>query len=390
MRAHEIFIGDNWSEVLSILPVDLETSARACGAVQRLRNVPSAGNLLRMILAYALSDFSLKDTSAWAKADSIAALSSQALHYRLKNGEKWLEYLLGQLLFQDRPTAPTDLEMSIVDATVISGPGSKGTDWVVHTVMDPIAGRFRSVELTDAKGAETFLRHTVNPGEVVLGDRMYGTARGIEFVVNAGADPLVRVNRRTLKICDMNKQRIYLQSFEPHIAKGEIFSLQVLIPVPPDMTERKNKAWDLKVAKSWIPARIVGCRTEKDVTWVLTTVGHERLSDKAVLQLYRLRWQVELLFKRLKSLLHLDDLPTRAGPISKSWLLARLLAAAIAQLLVSPTGLFSPPRGRGQRAGFKSQRLVEIPRHSLGPENSCPWKRSLASHNQSEEPLHAR
>lgn len=149
--------------------------------------------------------------------------------------------------------------------------------------MDPVAGQFRSVELTDAKGVETFLRHIVNPGEVVLGDRMYGTARGIEFVVNAGAHPLVRVNRRTLKICDPNKQRIYLQSFEPRIAKDESFSLEVLIPVPPDMTGKRCKAWDIKDAKSWISARVVGCRTQKDVTWVLTTVREERLSDKAVL-----------------------------------------------------------------------------------------------------------
>jgi hypothetical protein len=390
MKAQEIFVGDKWSEVLSILPVDLEASARACGAVQRLRNVPGAGNLLRMMLAYALSDFSLKDISAWGRADGIAALSSQALHYRLRRGEKWLEHLLAQILFQNQPMESTDEKMSVVDATALTGPGSKGTDCVLHTVMNPITGRFRSVELTDAKGAETFLRHIVNPGEVVLGDRMYGTARGIEFVVNAGADPLVRVNRRTLKICDTNKQRIYLKSFEPHLAKGEVVSLQVLIPVPPDMTGRKNKAWDLEEAKSWIPARVVGCRTEKDVIWVLTTVSKDRLSDKAVLQAFRLRWQVELLFKRFKSLLHLDELPTRDGPILKSWLLARLLAAAIAQLLVSPTGLFSLAQGRGPRAGVKPQRLVKIPRHSVGLENSNPRKRSLASHNQSGEPHYAR
>lgn len=390
MRTQEIVVGEKWSEVLSMLPADLEASARACGAVQRLRNVPSAGNLLRMMLAYALSDFSLKDISAWARADGIAAMSSQALHYRLRNGEKWLEYLLGQLLFQDRPMESTDLKMSIVDASVITGPGSKGTDWVAHVVMDPVAGRFRSVEVTDAHGAETFLRHIVNPGEVVLGDRMYATARGIEHVVNAKAYPVVRVNRRTLKICDLHKQRIYLQSFEPHMTVGQMLSLDVLIPTPPDMTGKRNRAWDLTEARSWIPARIVGLRTEKDVIWVLTTASREMLSDEAILKLYRLRWQVELLFKRLKSLLHLDALPTRNGPISKSWLLARLLAAAIAQLLVSPTGLFSPPRGRGPRAGFKPQRLVEIPSHSMGTENSDPWKRSLASHNQSGDPRYAR
>ena len=60
------------------------------------------------------------------------------------------------------------------------------------------------------------------------------------------------------------------------------------------------------------------------------------------MQLYRLRWQIELFFKRLKSLLHLDALPSRRGPTAKSWMLARLLAAALAQRLVQPAGPLSP------------------------------------------------
>ena len=382
MKRHDVFSNDKWKEVLSVLPRDLEESARTCNAVARLRNVPSAANLLRVILAYALSDLSLKDTAAWAKADGIARFTGQAFHYRLQNSEKWLEHLLGQLLFQDRPENPTPFPLRVVDGSVITGPGSKGTDWVAHVIVDPISGQFRSVELTDAKGAETFTRHGFNSGEVVLGDRMYATARGIESVVSQGAYPVVRVNPHSLKICDLHKKRFHLESFESHVVEKGIFSLEVLIPTPPDMTGKKSKAWDLSKAKSWIPARIVGGRTKKGVIWVLTTLSREQLGDEAVLKLYRLRWQVELLFKRLKSLLHLDALPTKDGPISKSWLLARLLAAAIAQVLVDPTGFFSP-RGslRRPRIGLKSQCLVKIPGSTVGTQSSDLRKRGLATHN---------
>jgi len=75
---------------------------------------------------------------------------------------------------------------------------------------------------------------------------------------------------------------------------------------------------------------------------VLTTVPKKLLSTAAALELYRFRWQIELLFKRLKSLLHLDTLPSRQGPTAKSWMLARLLAAALAQQLVQPSGPLSP------------------------------------------------
>jgi len=78
------------------------------------------------------------------------------------------------------------------------------------------------------------------------------------------------------------------------------------------------------------------------IIWVLTTVTDDRLTAIDVLELYRLRWQIELSFKRLKSLLHLDTLPSRRGPTAKSWMLARFLAAALAQKLLDPDGSLSP------------------------------------------------
>jgi hypothetical protein len=356
MRAQDVFANDNRTRILSLFPQDLEETARSCGAVERVRNIPCAANLLRMILAYALSDLSLKDIAAWAKADGIANLTYQAFHYRLPRAQKWLECLLGRLLFQNRPENPTEFPLRMVDGSVITGPGSKGTDWIAHMIVDPISGRFTSVEVTDAKGAESFTRHPMNPGEIVLGDRMYATARGIDYVVNNGAYPVVRVNLNTIKICYLDKRRINLQLLETLIREKGTISLDLLIPTPPDMTGKKNNTWDIKDAKSWIPVRIVGGRTKKGVIWVLTTLSRKQLSDEAALKLYRLRWQVELLFKRLKSLLHLDALPSREGPISKSWLLGRLLAAAIAQALVKPTGLFSPRRRVGRpRLNLQSQ-----------------------------------
>ena len=40
---------------------------------------------------------------------------------------------------------------------------------------------------------------------------------------------------------------------------------------------------------------------------------------------YRLRWQIELAFKRLKSLLHIDLVPTRTAQASRGWLLTHLI-----------------------------------------------------------------
>ena len=116
----------------------------------------------------------------------------------------------------------------------------------------------------------------------------------------------------------------------------------IVLPVPPKPT-KSRKTWDTSKAIAWIPARAVASRTRSgEVIWILTTLTVAELPTLAVMGLYRLRWQIELFFKRLKSLLRLDTLPSREGPTAKSWVLARLIAAALAQQLVQPSGPLSP------------------------------------------------
>jgi hypothetical protein len=66
-------------------------------------------------------------------------------------------------------------------------------------------------------------------------------------------------------------------------------------------------------------------------TWmrVLTNVGTERLSKSQVLLAYRLRWQIELFFKELKSYGNLHRFCTRKKSIAEGLLWASLCTAAL-------------------------------------------------------------
>jgi IS4 transposase len=59
---------------------------------------------------------------------------------------------------------------------------------------------------------------------------------------------------------------------------------------------------------------------------------------------YRLRWQIELAFKRLKSLIKVDLLPTRTEAGGRSWILAHLILALLTED-ISQDFLESPPSG---------------------------------------------
>jgi hypothetical protein len=229
-----------------------------------------------------------------------------------------------------------------VDATVINGPGKKAVQWRAHVQIDPSTGGFRAVELTDDSGGEKLGRHHFRAGEVVLGDRAYATARGVHSVRKADAHVIVRFNPGNLRTCDKRGRRIYLAEKEGQIPPVGAVEYNILIPVPPKPT-KSHKIWKSAKAIAWIPARAIASRTRVgEVIWILTTLDAAQMPTVAAMGLYRLRWQIELLFKRLKSLLHLDTLPSREGPTAKSWMLARLIAAGLAQRLVHPSGPLSP------------------------------------------------
>jgi len=60
-----------------------------------------------------------------------------------------------------------------------------------------------------------------------------------------------------------------------------------------------------------------------------TSLAADGYPATEVLAVYRLHWQIELAFKRLKSLLRMDRLPTHTPQASRSWLTAHLIMALL-------------------------------------------------------------
>ena len=178
MESRPIYGDDEWRYVETILPSDLELSAREMGALVRCRNVPSAMALLRMALAYAVSDLSLKDVAAWAGSLGLARITGPGLFYRIREAETWLQWVLAQTLERDVPgELLKGLRMRIVDATVITGPGAVGTEWRAHLIVDHLTGKFNAVQLTDDHVGEGFRRHPIKAGGRVAQMRFVSTCR---------------------------------------------------------------------------------------------------------------------------------------------------------------------------------------------------------------------
>ena len=335
---------DMWEYIESIMPGDLGKIAEETGALVRRKGVGSAVELLRIILMYGVTDLSLKATAAWASATGIGRLSSVALFYRVRDSREWLSRLVaGMLQVQAAPSACSGLNVSIVDATVLVGPGAKGTEWRLHTGIDPVTGHINSVKLTDASVGESYSNYPIRAGDVVVGDRAYALATGIAHVHKRGGYTVARANLHSIRLCRRDGSIFQPLSEVSKIPKVGVARYDILIPTPPAKRSRSHKPWKLTDASDWIPARLLAVRTHKNTfIWVITTVPESMASDVVIMELYRVRWQIELEFKRLKSLLGLDAVPSRRGPTAESWILARILAAILVEELLRDSGVFSP------------------------------------------------
>src|SRR5438874_4568305 len=181
---------DDWPFLLSLLPPDLEVTARQWGALQRQRGVGSAAALLRLAFAYACGGLSLQATATWAREAGVAQLSAVALFYRLRAAADWCGHLLAQQLAKRAALRweqlPVALRLCLIDATTVRCPGSSAADYRLHLQLDLATLTITALTWTEASGGESLRHAALAPGEVVVGDRGYAHRPGSATVAAAG------------------------------------------------------------------------------------------------------------------------------------------------------------------------------------------------------------
>jgi len=359
----EIILEEQWQYLLSFLPPaeELEASSRSWGAIVRRRSIDSPQQLLRLIMAYGLCGLSLRQTAAWAEAIDLASLSDVAVLKRFRASANWIGHLLGvKLAERAAPTPGVNGRLRLVDATTISSPGSAGTDWRLHLCFDLKRLAITEAQLSDASGAETFKRFGFSPGDIVIGDRGYAHRSALAALLGEQTDFIVRLPWATVPLEERSQGEPFdlltaLRSVEEAAAgdfpvqfradrrKGSAVFPARLVAV------RKSEAAASEARKKLLRksskrGKPTDPRSFEAATYVilLTSLDTEQLSAQHVLDLYRFRWQIELCFKRLKSLLHLDQLPAKDSELARTYLLSKLLAAVLLDDFTTDYLSFSP------------------------------------------------
>ena len=354
-----------WQAIESHLPEDFEALAKEHKVIEvqygeGVAKIRTASALLRLVLLHAGVGLGMRQTVALVAASGGPDISHVTLHKKERLSASYLAALVGRLTSMSAETAPerwAGYELALVDGSSFCEPGAEGTSARIHLQLRLSDLAILAVSAEDASVGETFKRFPWREGQLALGDRGYANPPGVATVVRQRADVLVRVNRAALPMYmpDATGERVNVMEF--------MRSLKGYMPREKRVVVR-SREHGLDVVGRLIAVRLPESQAEKARAWVrrelgskatatdleaahyvvlFATVPVERMSVGMCLELYRLRWQVELAFKRWKSLCAFDHVPNHRDDTILTWLYAKLLLAVLMQRMASGDRALFPP-----------------------------------------------
>ena len=369
-------IDEDWAVLRSFFPDNWEVLAQTTDALKGLRKDKSAESLMRTMLIHVGCGYSLRETVVRARRANLAQLSDVALLKRLRKCAPWLHQMCCSLFEERLEGIPSGISpaMHILDASIISEPGKTGSQWRLHYCLSwpSLTCDFFKLTPVEGKGnGESFCQFPVIAGGYYLADRGYSAPSGIRHVSENGAHLAVRLNPDAVRLLSADGQLFPLIEKLQTVSKpGLIAEWDITVADSADrlaaigrlcVIRKTEEAFQLAKAKLERKAQKNNTTLRPETleyakfVMVFTTFPRESFPAVAVLDWYRLRWQIELVFKRFKQIAQLGHLPKYDPESSKAWLYGKLVVALLTEKIMAHAERFSP-------WGYDMQR-VSHPQH---------------------------
>jgi len=343
------------------LPEKYEEECENQGAVRRWRGVKNAADLMEIMMLHLLNGTSLLETSVIAHTAKLGEMSDVAFMKRLSQSKEWFMWICQKLVSRsienyEQPTWVGGKTVVAVDATDVVEKGRSRRTYRLHYMLDVFKMASEQCKITEQSVGETLVNFEMKPDMVVIADRMYSNVKGMAHCLNAGADFILRMRKNSFKTCDSNGKTLNLLDIFKQLKTGEHADLLtfavskngVRVPVricakrkTPEQVEKTMKKLKYRERKG----RISNEAKLFNEYFVVVTSLDGTISAEQILSAYRLRWQVEIYFKRLKSLLDFGELPKKRPENSLAWLNGKLMVALLIESVISKS--FSPDEQSG-------------------------------------------
>ncbi len=355
-------VDEDWDLLVSFFPSNWKDLARRSGALKGLRQDKSEEHLLRVLLLHVGCGFSMRETVVRAKQAKLAQLSAVALFKRLRKSRDWLQQLC-QALFEERGLqtgSPSKGGLRLIDSTLVKEPGKTGSLWRIHYSFRWPTLKCDYFKITAVEGngnGESLRQFPLRPQDYILADRGYCQATGIHFAASKKADVMVRLNPDGIRLQTQTGAALELaQRLESITKTGQITQWEVWLPLeahPPLAARlcviRKSQAAAARAQKKLQRrASKQGAALQPQTllyanyVMVLTTFPPETFPPALILESYRFRWQIELVFKRFKQIAQLGHLPKYDQESAKAWLYGKLFVALLTEKLIQHASALSP------------------------------------------------
>jgi DDE family transposase len=354
---------------LQELPEDYRELAIEFKAFTRPRKIKTPAQLMQIVMGYCGIDQVLREAAGnFTLLEE--RISDTAIHNRLKACVPWVKALLSRILGAAAgPLLEGHLRFLIADGSTVQGPGAKGTWYRLHLAIDLVKLHLVHVVVTDEHEGEHLDHYPLQEGDVVVVDRGYNQAQRWVDHADRGVSLVVRYNPHGLNLYDAAGKKIdFREAFQETTATEQCLPVRVRTQnrafieghlharrLPPAQAAEARRRARREAKKA---GRQIRHRTLALAEWVLifTTLPPTVLPTATIMALYRVRWQVELVIKRLKSILNIDRLRARKdGLLAELYLHGKLLYAWVVE-----------KRAR-RRCGEDWNRLDQ-------PRRATPWR----------------
>ncbi len=327
----------------------METRANA-----RLRGFRSVDALMRTLLLHVTRGYSLRETVVRARMAQLGKVSDVALLKRVRSAEEWF-YTLCVALLQEQGIvmlqAPSQLRLWMVDSTTIKEPGKTGSLWRVHYSFRVPELRCDNFTLITTKGVgtgDTLTQFLIAPGDHLIADRGYCYANGIEHVVSNRGAILVRLTTAALPPFTLQGRRVSLLRRLARLRHAGQLG-EWVVSVQGATRAIAGRVCEIRKTEAAIKRAEKRLRREASKSGealhpdtlayakyiiVFTTFAPRTFCAAVVLQWCRVRRQVKLAFKRLKSLAQLGSLSKADEQSARAWLYGKLLVALLTEQLI--------------------------------------------------------
>lgn len=270
----------------------------------------------------------------------------------------WVKSLLSGVFGLGQVVDSGSLRFIVIDGSTVQEPGATATSYRLHIAVDLINLSLRQVEVTTDKVGESLDHYQLESGDVVLVDRGYNQPKTLVPFLDRGGEVVLRYNAHSMKVYEadteaetgMETQRMVKVDWESRLqtlsrqpghfpvylclGNQRIRVYVHAIPLPPEKAEQARRQAKQRAQKK---GRTASDKTLYLSEWVLvlTSLPPQLLDTQTASALYRVRWQVELVIKRLKSLLQMDELRARKGnQLAELYLHGKLLYAAVTEKIM--------------------------------------------------------